>query len=89
MKHAHWCLLAALAAGTATAQSGARPDPADPQARVTVAPYRSAFEGYRGLDEPKRIPWRDANQEVGRVGGHVGILREQAAREKPSQGERK
>ena len=89
MKHAYLCLLAALAAGTATAQSGSRPDPADPLARVPVAPYRSAFEGYRSLEEPKRIPWRDANAEAGRVGGHIGILREQATREKQPPGERK
>jgi hypothetical protein len=89
MKHAHWLLLAALAAGAAAAQSGARPDPADPQARVPAVPYRSAFEGYRSLEEPKRVPWRDANQEVGRVGGHMGVLREQATREKQSPGERK
>ena len=89
MKHAHWCLLAALAAGTATAQSGSRPDPANPEARVPAATHRSAFEGYRRLEGEARTGWRGANEEVGRVGGHVGILREQATREKPPPGERK
>lgn len=84
MKHAHWCLLAAFAAGTATAQSGKRPDPADADARVPAATYRSAFEGYRRLEGEARTNWRAANEEVRRVGGHVGILRE-----KPAQGERK
>lgn len=89
MKHAHWCLLAALAAGTATAQSGSRPDPANPEARVPAATYRSALEGYQRAEGEARTSWREANEEVRRAGGHLGILREQAAREKPAQGERK
>jgi hypothetical protein len=94
MKHAHWLLLGALAAGTASAQSGTRPDPADPNAQVPETAYRSAFDGYRKHELSKQTPWRDANQEVGRIGGHVGILREQAARDKDARernpaGERK
>lgn len=89
MKHAHWCLLAALAAGTATAQSGPRPDPANPEARVPAATYRSAFDGYRRAEGEARTNWREANEEVRRVGGHLGILREQATREKQPPGERK
>lgn len=86
MKHAHWLLLAAFAAGSAVAQGGKRPDPANPEARVPAAAYRSGFEGYRKHDLSKQTPWRDANEAVGRVGGHVGILREQAAREKDASG---
>jgi hypothetical protein len=86
MKHTYWLLLAALAAGAAVAQSGARPDPADPNARVPETAYRSAFEGYRNHELSRQTPWRDANEAVGRVGGHVGILREQAAREKDASG---
>lgn len=89
MQQAHWYLLAALAAGTATAQSGPRPDPADPEARVPAATYRSAFDGYRRVEGEARKDWREANEEVRRAGGHLGILREQAAREKPAQKERK
>jgi hypothetical protein len=81
MKHAYWLALAALAAGIAVAQEHERPDPADPQAPVTPVPYKSAFEGYRGLEEPKPTPWRVANDEAARVGGHIGILREQAKSE--------
>lgn len=84
MKHAHWLLLAALAAGTAVADSGKRPDPADPKEKAPAAVYRSAFEGYRALGEPKRTPWREANEEVERVGGHLGIVRGKA-----THGERK
>jgi hypothetical protein len=82
MKHAHWLLLAALAAGNAVAQERKRPDPADPRATSQAPVYRSAFEGYRRIEEPKRISWREANDVVERVGGHIGILREQARQEK-------
>lgn len=88
MKHAYWLLLAALAAGIAVAQEHQRPEPADPKAPVAPVTYKSAFEGYRSLEEPKPTPWRDANDEAARVGGHIGILREQAAakREKQKEG---
>lgn len=82
MQSRHWIWLAALAAGNAGAQSAAPPDPADPAVRVPETAYRSAFEGYRAHDFSKQTPWRDANDAVGRIGGHVGILREQAAQEK-------
>jgi len=89
MKHALWYLLAALAAGTAIAQTGTRPDPADPQARAPAPVYRSAFEGFRRFEAEQRPGWREANEEAARVGGHIGILRDQAAREKQAQGDRK
>ncbi len=81
MRHAHWLLLAALAAGHAVGKEEKRPDPADPRVPVPASPYRSAFEGYRSLEEPKLVPWREANEEAARIGGHVGILRGQAKRE--------
>jgi len=89
MKHVPWYLLAALAAGTATAQIPARPDPTNPAARVPAPTYRSAFEGFRRLEETPRTGWREANDEAARIGGHLGILRDQAAREKQSQEVRK
>jgi hypothetical protein len=81
MKHAHWLLLAALAAGNAGAQSAARPDPADPAARVPETAYRSAFDGYQKHELSRQVPWREANDEVSRIGGHVGILRERGAQD--------
>jgi hypothetical protein len=81
MQHRHWIWLAALAAGNAGAQSAARPDPADPAARVQETAYRSAFDGYQKHELSKQIPWREANDDVSRIGGHVGILREQAPQE--------
>ena len=89
MKLSHWLWLAALAVGTATAQTTARPDPADSAARVSAPIYRSSFEGYKRIESAKPKAWREANDESARIGGHIGILREQMAREKAAQGERK
>lgn len=82
MDQRHWILLAALAASAAVAQAERRPDPADPNAKAAAPVHRSAFDGYRRIEEPKRVPWREANDEVERVGGHIGILRERARQEK-------
>lgn len=78
MQHKHWIWLAALAAGNAGAQSAARPDPADPATRVPETVYRSAFEDYRKHELSGQTPWREANDQVGRIGGHVGVLRDQS-----------
>lgn len=89
MKLSHWLWLAGLAAGTAAAQTPARPDPTDSAARVSAPTYRSAFQGYKRIESAEPRAWREANDETARIGGHIGILREQAAGEKPTQGERK
>ena len=81
MQHRHWIWLAALAAGNAGAQTAARPDPADPAVRVPETAYRSAFEGYRRHELSKQTPWREANDQVGSIGGHVGVLRDQSGQE--------
>jgi hypothetical protein len=85
--------LAATVAGAAAAQSAAKPDPADPKARVPSLEYRSAFTGYRSYAEPELAPWRAANDEVGRVGGHVGMHRQggatKPAAKPPAHGEHK
>lgn len=89
MKHGYWLLLAALAAGTASAQAPTRADPTDPAARAPAPTYRSAFGGYKRIESAKPKAWREANDESARIGGHIGILREQMARDKAAQGERK
>jgi hypothetical protein len=38
------------------------------------AQYESAFAGYVPYREEKLAPWREVNDEVGRVGGHVGMF---------------
>lgn len=85
--------LAATVAGAAAAQSAAKLDPADPKARVPTVEHRSVFEGYRRYAEPEVSGWREANEEVGRVGGHVGMHRQggatKPAPKPPAHGEHK
>jgi len=65
-------MLAACAAGSAIAQTAARPDPADPKAAAPARPYVSAFNDYRPYVDPDVARWRQSNEEMGRLGGHVG-----------------
>jgi hypothetical protein len=67
--------LAAHAPFVAAQPAAARHDPADPAAPAPAFQYESAFKDYRGYRETPLAPWREVNDEVGRVGGHVGIFR--------------
>ena len=64
--------LAAWLAGSAVAQPPARHDPADPKAAAPSRPYESAFKDYRPYVDPEIARWRESNEEMGRLGGHVG-----------------
>jgi hypothetical protein len=64
--------LAACVAGSAVAQSTARPDPAESKAAAPAPAYDSAFKDYRPYVDPEIARWREVNQEVGRLKGHVG-----------------
>ena len=74
------CALALLiVASVAQAQEPSRlqsPDPLDPQARVPAVDYRSPIENYRRLGEDQRVPWREANETVNRIGGWRAYARE-------------
>jgi hypothetical protein len=71
----HTCVAAAvaLAAGAAHAQS--RPKPDDPRSAAPPPARASAFEGYRPYRDEPPGSWREVNDEVGRVGGHSGVVR--------------
>lgn len=58
----------------AAQQQPARPNPATPAAPVPAFNYDSAFAGYRGFRDEPLVPWRDANDETARAGGHAGIV---------------
>jgi hypothetical protein len=58
----------------ALAQARSTPHPADPAAKVPPVKYESAFAGYAPFREEKLSPWREVNDEVGKVRGHVGIF---------------
>lgn len=55
-------------------RSAATPNPVDGSALVPDLKYDSAFAGYSPYREEKLAPWREVNDEVGRVGGHMGIF---------------
>ena len=76
--------LAATFAGVAGAQAPVRPDPADPKAAVPVQRYDSAFETYRRYADPELARWREANEEVSRLGGHLGHAPQPTQRGKPA-----
>ena len=67
-----WAVLIFAASPAIAAQP--MPVSADPTAIVPGAQYRSVFSGYRPYREAGVAPWRDANDEVARVGGHMGII---------------
>jgi len=72
-----------LATATALAQGAAGSPPpkpaADPlDATVKVPPlvYRSTLSTYRRAGEFESVPWREANDRVGRIGGWRAYARE-------------
>ena len=58
----------------------ATPAPAEPSAPAPGILYQSAFENYRAYRDEPLADWRTVNDEVSRVGGHVGILRSAGAK---------
>lgn len=54
-------------APAAASGDGARP--------IAVAPYRSAFEGFRPWRDEELQDWRRVNDEMKQLGGHNGHLR--------------
>lgn len=77
--------LVACVASSAAAQTAARPDPADPKAAVPARPYEPAFRDYRPYVDAEIARWRQSNEEMGRLGGHVGhVPKVQGATVKPA-----
>ena len=66
-------VLAAVAPFAAAQQP--RTEPTDPAAPVPAFRYDSGFGGYRGFRDEPLAPWREVNDDVARIGGHVGIVR--------------
>lgn len=76
-------VMLAFAASAAAAQQGSKADPSDPSLRVPAPAYRSVFAGYRPYKEDGPARWREANEEVGRSGGHAGHAAPSGAGPKP------
>ena len=52
----------------------AEPKVTDPTAPSPSVTYRSAFADYKAFREEAIGDWRGLNDEVGRVGGHRGVM---------------
>jgi hypothetical protein len=63
-------------ASPAPQAAGAGPTTPAKAPGTRAATYRSAFEGYRGFGDEKPVPWREANDVVGRIGGWRAYARE-------------
>jgi hypothetical protein len=56
--------------------------PTDANAPITNIGYESAFKGYRASGDEEKTPdkvWRSANEEMGRLGGHAGQMKNSAS----------
>ena len=71
-------LLAAAAAAGAQTSGGPpdRPDPLDPNAPVPAYTFTSSLGSYRGWDDSPPLSWRQANDDVARIGGWRTYLRQ-------------
>ncbi len=67
---------AATLALAAPAMAQSRPQPDDPAVKTAPAAPApaSAFAGYRRYEEEAPLPWREVNDEVGRLQGHMGHM---------------
>lgn len=75
----------ALAFTEVNAQSPTpRADPLDPQASVPAARPPEALRRYRPASTPDAGGWREANEQVARIGGWKTYLREAQAPEAPA-----
>lgn len=54
----------------------AAPDPISAESPTPPTQYKSPFKDYRPLGDDQRIPWKAANDEVGKIGGWRVYLRE-------------
>ena len=72
LKHAAVAFAAAFFAGAAAGQVPVRPDPADARAAAARPVYESAFKDYRRYADVEPARWRESNEEMGRLNGHMG-----------------
>lgn len=86
MKFQQWFavgILASLPFAATAQQAPERPNPLDANATVRASAYKSAFKNYEpaAADEQESPDktWRAANDEVGKLGGHVGHMKGEAS----------
>lgn len=82
MSFAHWSAIAVWAIFPLAAVAQDKPkqsDPANPAVAVPATAYVSALSDYQTYSEPKDSSikvWRAANDDMGRIGGHMGQIKE-------------
>ena len=69
------CAAAAIAVVASAAHAQSQPEADVPRSTAPSPARASAFEGYRPYRDEALAPWREVNDEVGRVGGHSGVVR--------------
>jgi hypothetical protein len=82
MSFAYWLTVAALASlpfAVVAQQKQNQSDPTNANAPVSGAAYESAFKNYQPAADQQQSPdktWRAANEEVGKLGGHAGNMKD-------------
>ena len=79
-------VILALLASTASAQT-TPPTPSAatvPQSDTATSQYRSALENYQPYGESKQVPWKEANDKVGKIGGWRAYAKEAAQGQAPA-----
>ena len=74
-----------VAAQQSTPNSANSADPLSPAASVPAVTYQSPFAGYRPMVDQKIGNWRDANDNVNRIGGWRTYLKEAQEPDAPMQ----
>lgn len=75
------CLVASSAAAQTVSQDAASTfSPADPS-KTRPVQYRSVFGSDRSADPAAKGDWRQVNDEMARLRGHAGQIRDDAASE--------
>ena len=69
-----WSSAALLFAALPAAAQQPSVSPTDPHAAAPPPRYESVFSNYRPYQEPQLAPWQVINDDVGRIGGHVGVM---------------
>lgn len=81
-------LASALLPFAATAQQKTQqPSPLDANAPVSASTYVSAFKNYQAASDEEVSPdkaWRAANDEVGKLGGHAGHIKNDSTEQSAS-----
>lgn len=72
-------------ANAVAAETAADPAPTDTSLPEPATTYRSAFSDYQPQQELTLQSWRAVNDEVGKIGGHVGHIKHDAPAPGPAE----